>query len=143
MPFKYILERIVLLTEIAVGLALHLDPEVLLLKGASSTGNESTRVRGLHFFVCVAHDLSTKQGRWIPAFGSDGPARILIPKERKVGHEKWRSDATCVHPSQVWDVPDSAIAEAAHAANDLSRQGRRNRVRDAGSLPLKPLDSAA
>lgn len=140
-PLTFFSRRDVLPAEITVGLVLVLDPDVLVAEGATHTSNESTRVRAPHFFVCVAHDPITSHGRWMPSFSSDGTSRIKIPDERKLGHEKWRNPTSFLHPNQVWDVPDSAIAKAARAAKDLSRQGARNGVTDAARL--LPLAAAA
>jgi hypothetical protein len=126
--------RDVSLAELGVGLVLHLDPDSLEAAGATFSCARGARVRGGHFFVCVAHDEVSKTGRWVPVYTEDGPGRFSVDAAMKVGHEKWTTSSTVVHPGQVWTVPDSAVPLAARDGRDMSRQGSRNRMKKADAL---------
>ena len=113
--------------EIAIGLVLHLDPEVLLLHGATYSCAEAFRVKGAHFFVCVAA-AGVKQ-RWVPLYSKTGPGRRAIPTSSLRGHAKWTGLGEIHwHPSQVWEASIEAIQAASKAALDQSTFGARNSI---------------
>jgi hypothetical protein len=119
----------VLDAEIAVGLVLHLDSDVLVAKGATHSCSEAMRVRGGHFFACVEHDPKTKRGKWVPFYSDGGTDRIEVSVGDRSGHGKWTEPTCHFFTGQWWDVPDSVVELAARAGRDASRQGGRNRLK--------------
>ncbi len=116
--------------EIQDGIVLHLDPDELEAEGAVCTNDESARVQGSHFFVCIASD--QESGNWVPLFTSAGPSRTPVPPDEKRGHPKWIESPTYFHRQQVWQAPHAAVVAAAIAGGDLSRPGERNTLTEAG-----------
>ena len=115
-----------MLTEIGPGLLLHLDPDTLESGGGTYTCEPSRRVRGPHFFLCIA---ATATGaRWLPLYSEAGVGRTEIPQAGRTGHPKWTNGTFFYHRAQVWSAGPSAVAAAAAAASDLSQPGQRNRL---------------
>ena len=114
--------------EIVPGLVLHFDPDVVEAEGGTFTGPPAKRVRGPHFFMCIAIDDTMRSGTWVPLFSGDGAGRVALDKSTAYGHPKWNKGGSYFHPDQVWTVPHAAVAVAAKAGGDLSRPGSRNGV---------------
>jgi hypothetical protein len=112
--------------EIAPGLVLHLDPNVLEAQGSTFTGATATRVRGPHFFICVGLDDTAGAGTWVPLFSEQGVGRVAIDKTTAYGHPKWKGGDSYCHPAQVWTATHAAVAAAAQAGGDLSKPNSRN-----------------
>lgn len=115
-----------LLSEIDVGLVLHLDPTQLVKEGATCTVDSDIRVEGQHFFLCV--EKSILVSKWIPLFTSNGPGRIALNNSGLKGHPKWVATKPHYHPAQIWTATNEAVAHAAARAHDKSRNGSRNTV---------------
>lgn len=113
-----------LASEIAPGLALHLDPDRLLAEGATFTGDPVFRVQGQHFFVCI--EAGGGSSRWAPLFTNANTGRVLLPHEGRAGHPKWVKGVFHLHPGQIWTASPDAVANAAARAHDKSRKGTRN-----------------
>jgi len=112
--------------DIEEGLALHLDPNVLVEGGATYSVDPDYRVHGDHYFVCIAAD--AESGNWVPLFSSAGKDRFELRSEHKRGYPGWVSGTTHFHKSQAWQIPHAAVPAAAEAGNDLSTPLKRNRV---------------
>lgn len=116
--------------EIRDGLVLCLDPDELEATGGRSNATGSIRVQGPHFFVCIA--ANDQNGNWVPLFSDPGRLRIVLPNEEKSGHPKWCESETYFHGEQIWQAPHSAIVSASIAGGDLSDQGSRITLTEAG-----------
>lgn len=115
-----------ILSDIAPGLALHLDPDRLLKDGARHTYTQATRVQGQHFFLCVfANDSETK---WVPLFTNASTRRLALPAVDRYGHSKWCQGVFHLYADQIWTASPQAIANAAAQAHDKSRKGSRNGI---------------
>jgi len=112
--------------EIDVGLVLHLDPDVLEDEGAVYLCSPDLRVRGGHFFLCIAADDSN--GEWIPLYENPGPGRVEVPADGRRGHPKWTCGTCHLHIDQIWQASHTAVARAALAGGDLSQAGARNEL---------------
>ena len=108
--------------EIRPGLALFLDPDFLLARGASYTGQEQGRVRGPHYFVCVS--VVGDASEWVATSSHPALGRILI--RRKSGHPGWVKPPSYADLWQVWTATNDAVTRAALAAGDASAPGARN-----------------
>ena len=121
------------------GLVLHLDPDILEREGAASNRHSQTRVRGLHWFVCLLVDRG--DSIWTPLFSRPSSQRIEIPKAAKRGAFKWRSSTTYADPKQMWACSTAHILLAAETTDRSMEQCFQNVV-DATALG-KQLNSAA
>ncbi|HDR9098760.1 TPA: hypothetical protein QDB15_005355 [Burkholderia vietnamiensis] len=121
-----------ILNDIAVGLVLHLDPDVLEQKGGTYTCEPALRVQGQHFFVCISVDGNTS--RWLPLYSNEGDGRTLVEPNAKKGHAKWQQSICYWHKDQIWEASGDAVYWAAGRAHDKSRKGTRNTL-DVASVP--------
>lgn len=110
--------------ELAPGLVVHLDPEELLVQGATHTVDEAHRVQGQHFFLCV--EVQDDTCRLVPLFTNDNPGRLPLSTEGRSGHEKWANGTFHYYPNQVWSATRGSVVAAAAKAHDKSRSGFRN-----------------
>lgn len=115
-----------LLTDIVVGLVLHLDPLRLEQEGATCTDPPGVRVQGQHFFLCVS--VAGNTSRWVPLFTEANAGRISLPEAGRRGHVKWAKGPFHFHPAQVWTATAQAIANAAARAHDKTRRANRNSI---------------
>lgn len=118
--------------DIAVGMVLHLDPDVLEKEGGTFTCDPAFRVQGQHFFVCVS--VNGDASRWLPLYTNPGDGRALLDPKAKKGHPKWQQGQHFWHEEQVWEAGANAIYLAAGRAHDKSRKGTRNTIA-AASVP--------
>ncbi|WP_287369836.1 hypothetical protein [Thauera sp.] len=118
--------------DIAVGMVLHLDPDVLEKEGGTFTCSSAFRVQGQHFFVCVS--VNGGKSRWLPLYTNPGDGRTLLDPKAKEGHPKWQQGQHFWHEAQVWEAGANAIYLAAGRAHDKSRKGTRNTIA-AASVP--------
>jgi hypothetical protein len=120
-------------SEIKAGLVLHLDPDVLEVKGGTFTCKPVSRVQDGHFFVC----LSTSDGEattWLPLFSNPGDGREALALTGRTGYPKWTRGTFYWHHDQVWAAPHEAVIAAAKAGGDMSRAGARNFLRTLPSI---------
>lgn len=122
-------------SEIASGIVLHMDPDVLVRAGASYTCEPDRRVLGPHSFLCLA--ANEVKGAWVPLFSRPAHERVAISRAGRTGDQSWRLGTYYFHPGQVWVAPHSAVIDAAVAGGDRTRPGNRNRLA-AGRLPVLP-----
>ena len=109
--------------ELSAGLALVLDPDLLVRAGASHTARFGKRVRNEHRFLCLEHANGT--GTWAPLFSSAGTRRVEVPIEGRIGEQRWRLGTFYLHLDQIWTAADDQI----RAANrDTTKMHHRNRV---------------
>ena len=117
--------------EVAPGLVLHLDPDEFEAHTAVYSCAEEARVKGGHFFLCVAADECS--GLWLPMFTNAGPGRFSVPVNGRTGHPKWTRGKFHFHRGQVWSGTHAAAVAAADAGGDMSAPGRRNRLSESST----------
>lgn len=113
--------------EIAVGLVLKLDPEVLKNTGGKCRCKPAFWVIEPHFFYCSEMVEAANESLWLPLFSRDGYNRKPL-EGKKRGHPKWVNVPSYEYPEQVWVLTPKAICLAAGWANDPTRKGNRNTV---------------
>jgi len=114
------------------GLVLHLDPRILLDRGAA---HDEGAIEGPHFFVCVWVDEPLDETFWIPTSSKRGRNRCEIPPELKTGHPGWVRPCSYAVASQLWMAGSGAIRDAAYL--DGSRETAPNRVTPGGLERLR------
>ena len=117
--------------DLTVGLALFVDPDVLLAEGASYTGEETARIQGRHYFLCL--ECGDSEGRWLPLFSTHRFDRQELVAA-KTGHAGWTDKTSYFDPDQLWTVSHRAILHAARVAGDGSHPWEPNRA-DPVALP--------
>lgn len=117
--------------DITVGLALFLDPEVLQRERATWTGEETDRILGPHYFLCL--EVGPREGRWLPLFSSVRFDRMPL-EAAKTGHPAWTGKTSYYDPNQLWTARHDAVLRAAAAAGDATGPWEPNTA-DPGSLP--------
>jgi hypothetical protein len=115
-----------ILRDIAPGLVLHLQPDVLMAKGGRFVADREQRIMGRHYFVCLAVENGT--GTWAPATTKDGPGHVPLDKAGATGMPTWVNTPSYLSMDGMLTAPHEAVAVAALAGHDLSKPGRRNRI---------------
>jgi len=111
------------LRSLTPGVVFHLDPDVLLDRGAVHDGSA---IVGTHFFVCVWVDEETDQTFWIPTSSKRRHGRCELPAPLKTGHPAWVRVCSYAVVDQVWVASTQAVLDAAYM--DVSRETSPNRV---------------
>jgi len=112
----------VMLHEIVPGVALRLDPEVLVNHGASYNCPESTRVRGPHHFLCLGSGAG--KCRLAPLYSRPKPYRLQVSRAGRHGSNFWLNGTFHWTPSQVWTAENWMVIEA--ATEESSEYGERD-----------------
>ncbi len=115
--------------DIAVGLALFVDPEVLAARGATWTGEETDRIRDPHYFLCLSK--GKDEARWLPLFSSVRFDRLPL-EAAKTGHPAWTGKTSYYDPNQLWTVRHHVMLAAAEAAGDATGPWDANTADPAG-----------
>ena len=107
--------------EVRQGLALYLDPSLLLANDAGFTGGRRGRARGLHYFLCLS--VEGRQTDWVATSSRPavGRARLL----RKWGNRSWVEGDSYADQWQVWTVDIDVVRLVARTC-DRSQRGARN-----------------
>jgi len=108
---------------LAPGLALYLDPKILIDRGAAHDGKA---IEDAHFFVCVWVDAETDETFWVPTSSKRRPGRCELPASLKTGHPAWVRVCTYAVVDEVWMASSQAILDA--AGIDASRETAPNRL---------------
>lgn len=114
--------------EIRTGLAAFIEPEKWLEHGGECLAPPWYRIKGPHFFVCLAALEWTSV--WTALTSKAGwSGRLEIVSGEKLGHPTWVETSTFVaHPNQTWYGPSYGLREASQ--HDVSLVGERNYVSD-------------
>jgi hypothetical protein len=115
-----------LVDEVVVGVAIHMDPDVLQAGGATFTCSKAQRVQKPHMFLCI--DATARKGKWIPLFSQTAHGRQLLSKSGRTGHGWWTSGTFWYYLSQIWEAPHEAVVEAAEAGKEVTKRGDRNHL---------------
>lgn len=107
--------------ELSEGFVARFDPHVLLLHGAEPNGRPTLAEAGSHYFICLGRFATSSV--WTPAFSRERLGRIRVGW--KGGWADWVAQASYVDLTQLWIVPDDAIAPASRNV-DLTQRGIRN-----------------
>ena len=112
--------------EIRPGLAAFIEPDKWLEYGGESMAPPWYRIKGPHFFVCLAALEWTSV--WTALTSKAGwSARLEISSDEKIGHPSWVETQTfVVHQNQTWFGPSYAVREASE--KDVTLVGERNYV---------------
>jgi hypothetical protein len=106
--------------EVVAGLALLLDPSILLGNYATFDGPIFAATRLPHYFVC--QDIGPAASVWMPTSSKPGWGRQ--PVRSKIGGPEWVRTPTYALEDQQWRVDFTGLRLA--SCSDRTRRGFRN-----------------
>lgn len=113
-----------IVSDIAPGLVLFLNPEELKKRGGRCNGDPKNHVQGAHYFLCL--EAIKGEAFWTPLFSRSSNCRILLDNDEKRGHIGWRKETSYANPDVKWVLSTPAVCFAAAESKDRSSKGKRN-----------------